>query len=287
MLPDKTIAIEVAQMHGIVSMEHVNVRVPEQALAALFYVSAMGFTRDPYLDFDDWNMWVNVGREQFHTPKGEPQVFRGEINIRMPSLDDLERRLSRLSERFVGSRFCFRSTDSGIDVTCPWGNRLACREARAGEYPMGVERIRIQVPEGSMGAIAHVYGALLGTQVEQMNSGLQVQAGHSQTLLYEASDIAPLPYDGHHLAIYIEDFEQAHARFKSEGLVSAQTPPHEFRFVEFRDASSKETVWQLEHEVRSTNHPMYGRELVNRNPANTLFNYTRGREALACLIESF
>lgn len=129
-------------MRGIVSMQHVNVTVPDQGLAALFYVSAMGFTRDPYVDFDDWNMWINVGREQFHT------------------------------------------------------------------------------------------------------------------------------------------------KFQSAGLVSAQMPPHEFRFVELRDPNSEEVVWQLEHEVRSLNHPMFGRDLVNRNPANTLFSYTRGRETLASPMEA-
>lgn len=272
-------------MQGIESMEHVNVRVPDQGLAALFYVSGMGFTRDPYVDFDDWNMWINVGREQFHTPKGEPQVFRGEIGIRMPSLEDLERRLSRLSQRFEDSRFSFRESRAGIEVTCPWGNRLVCHESRADEYPMGIEQIRIQVPESSMAAIHHTYEALLGTQVKRVGSDLHVPAGPAQSLVYHASDPPPLPYDGHHLAIYIDNFQQAHSHFESEGLVSAKMPPHEFRFVDFRDPGSKEVVWQLEHEVRSTGHPMFGRDLVNRNPANTLLNYARGRETLASLID--
>ena len=286
MLFVKTTAIGVTQMQGIVSMEHVNVTMPDQGLAALFYVSAMGFTRDPYVDFDDWNMWINVGREQFHTPKGDPQVFRGEIGIRVPCLEDLERRLSRLSQRFEGSRFSSVKSESAIRVTCPWGNRLACHEARAGEYPMGIESIGIQVPETSMAAIAHTYESLLGTQVRRKEKRIEVPAGPDQTLVFEASDEPPLPYDGHHLAIYIDNFEQAFSRFESEDLINAQMPPHEFRFVDFRGAGSKEAVWQLEHEVRSLNHPMFGRDLVNRNPANTLFNYTRGREALASLIES-
>ena len=32
---------------NIVSLEHVNVPIPDQSLATLFYVVGMGFTRDP------------------------------------------------------------------------------------------------------------------------------------------------------------------------------------------------------------------------------------------------
>jgi len=34
---------------NIVALEHVNVRVPDQQLATLFYVVGLGLTRDPYL----------------------------------------------------------------------------------------------------------------------------------------------------------------------------------------------------------------------------------------------
>jgi hypothetical protein len=37
----------------------------------------------------------------------------------------------------------------------------------------------------------------------------------------------------------------------------------------------------LEHEVRSTRHPMFGRPLVNRDPALNPATYVCGREALA------
>ena len=31
-------------------LEHVNVTVPDQGLASTFYVTGLGFTRDPYID---------------------------------------------------------------------------------------------------------------------------------------------------------------------------------------------------------------------------------------------
>ena len=273
-------------MRTIAAMEHVNVTVPDQALAALFYISAMGFTRDPYLDFDDWNMWINVGREQFHTPKGPPQVFRGEIGIRVPCLEGLEHRLRRLEARFQGSEFGFaKSTndDAEIRVTCPWGNRFVCREASPGEYPMAIERLTIPVPQASLGALSSTYESLLGTEVLRRERSVQVPTGASQSLSFVASDSTSPPYDGHHIAIYIDNHAEARQRVIDAGLLSAEREPHEFRFIEFREAQTGQVVWELEHEVRSIEHPMFGRPLVNRNPANTLFNYEPRRETLASL----
>jgi len=52
---------------NIVALEHVNVLVPDQGLATLFYVSGLGLTRDPYMMTSTDNMWVNVGRS--HRPR--------------------------------------------------------------------------------------------------------------------------------------------------------------------------------------------------------------------------
>jgi len=46
---------------NIVALEHVNVQVPDQSTALLFYVVGLGLTRDPYLTVGLNNMWVNVG----------------------------------------------------------------------------------------------------------------------------------------------------------------------------------------------------------------------------------
>src|SRR5207253_10011378 len=60
-----------------IHLEHVNVQIPDQRLAMLFYVSGLGLTRDPYLMVHDGNMWINAGRSQFHLPTGPAQVLRG------------------------------------------------------------------------------------------------------------------------------------------------------------------------------------------------------------------
>ena len=73
---------------NILSLEHCNIRIPEQRPAILFFIEGLGLTRDPYMHVTDANMWVNAGRNQFHLPTNvRPQVFRGEIAVVVPHLD--------------------------------------------------------------------------------------------------------------------------------------------------------------------------------------------------------
>jgi hypothetical protein len=51
--------------------------------------------------------------------------------------------------------------------------------------------------------------------------------------------------------------------------------------VQIVDPEDGRKLIELEHEIRSITHPLYGRELVNRNPAQTNRNYARNRDAFA------
>ena len=73
-------------MSSVVGLEHVNLMVPDQRLATLFYITGLGYTRDPYLVTGVVNMWVNMGRSQFHLPVGDAQVLRGRVGVVAPSL---------------------------------------------------------------------------------------------------------------------------------------------------------------------------------------------------------
>ena len=61
----------IENLGNIVGLEHVNVTVPDQITATLFYITGLGLTRDPYLVTGVVNMWVNAGRSQFHLPTYE------------------------------------------------------------------------------------------------------------------------------------------------------------------------------------------------------------------------
>src|SRR5881394_2039072 len=91
-----------------IHLEHVNVQVPDQRLAQLFYAAGLGLTRDPYLMVADTNMWINVGRSQFHLPTGKPQVVRGHTALVIPNRETLVRRLASVKKPLEDTRFSFK-----------------------------------------------------------------------------------------------------------------------------------------------------------------------------------
>src|SRR5919198_597423 len=102
---------------NIVGLEHVNVRIPDQRLASLFYVVGLGLTRDPYLTVADTNMWINVGRSQFHLPTGEPMRLRGHTGLVISDREALLGRLRRSARGAIGSAATSR-TQSASGVPC-------------------------------------------------------------------------------------------------------------------------------------------------------------------------
>ena len=92
---------------NIVLLEHVNVQVPDQSVAMMFYIIGMGFTRDPYLNIGLGNMWANVGEQQFHLPTRPAQVIEGHIGVVVPDLDALKDRLASVEQGLAGTKFCF------------------------------------------------------------------------------------------------------------------------------------------------------------------------------------
>src|SRR4051812_35497028 len=90
---------------NILAFEHINTAVPDQRIATLFYVAGLGFTRDPYMQAGVDNMWINVGRSQFHLPTGEAQLIPGRAGIVVPDRDALLRRLEKVSPRLKDTQF--------------------------------------------------------------------------------------------------------------------------------------------------------------------------------------
>src|SRR5689334_23967607 len=90
---------------NITGLEHVNVQVPDQALANLFYIQGLGLTRDPYMNTGLANMWINVGKSQFHLPTADAQVLRGAIGLVTPDRDALLARLHGVKKALAGTKF--------------------------------------------------------------------------------------------------------------------------------------------------------------------------------------
>src|SRR5260370_511026 len=153
---------------NVVALEHVNVRIPDQQIATVFYVTGLGLTRDPYIMTGIDNMWINVGRSQFHLPTGKAQVLRGRTGIVLPDREALLRRPAR------------------------------------GRPPLA-----------------------------------------------------------------------------ERGLITEESDQHQYRFEQIVDPASGKALFTIEHEVRSSRHPLYNRPLVNRNPEQTNTNYAPGHDGAA------
>jgi catechol 2,3-dioxygenase-like lactoylglutathione lyase family enzyme len=275
----------VEDLGNVVALEHVNVRIPDQRLATLFYVSGLGLTRDPYLMTGIDNMWINIGRSQFHLPTGEPQVLRGVVGLVLPERAALIKRLARVRGDLEGTRFQFREHNSFVEVASPWGNRLRCHEPepRFGRITLGLPYIEFEVPPGTIDGMGRFYRTLIETPADvaedERGRHLRVAVGAQQFLVYRETDAPLPPYDGHHVQIYVADFSGAHRRLLERGLVFEESDQHQYRFKDIVDPDSGKLLYTIEHEVRSMRHPLYNRPLVNRNPAQTNRNYAPGHDA--------
>lgn len=271
---------------NIVILEHVNTLIPDQSQAHLFYVTGMGFTRDPYIDFGMRNMWINLGRQQFHLPIGKPQVLRGRTGLVVPSLAELETRLERVAALLEGTQLKWQRSASHeqLVVTSPWGNQLVVSEAGSyGAMRLGMPFVEFDVGPGTANGIARFYQQAIGApatvQSDDLGVVAVVSAGTEQCIRYRETDAPSAEYDGHHIAIYVADFSGPHAWLNERGLVAEESNRVQYRFNKLVDPASGQELFEVEHEVRSLSHPMYGRQLVNRNPEQNMASYARGCDA--------
>ena len=271
---------------NIVHMEHVNLMIPEQPSALLFYITGLRLTRDPYLMTGLDNMWQRSGRSQLHLPIRDPspQILRGTIGIVVPNLNEIEESLDTVKDQLVGSRFSCKRKNDTIEVLCPWGNKFKIHEPAAeyGNMQLGLPYVELSAPQESSKKIARFYAEIMGATVHngQRNGApcASITTGSAQYIHFIETDKPQPDYDGHHVAIYIADFAGPYDKLRERNLISRESDEHEWRFIDIIDLDSNEVLFQIEHEVRSVTHPLYARPLVNRNPAQSNRGYRRGQD---------
>lgn len=281
----------VQDVGNIVLLEHFNVTIADQRLATLFYVVGLGGTRDPYLFTGFTNMWVNFGRTQVHLPSrgAQPraQVLRGSAGFVVPDLEALKKRLDFAGAEMTrvvpeaATKFSWREQGGCIEATCPWGNRIRCHAPgpEFGRTELGLVYVDFDVPPGTAAGIARFYTQVMRAPASAEGGRATVRIGRGQRLLFTESSEPVVAYDGHHVQVYIADFSSPYAWLKARGLVTMESDAHEWRFQSIVDPQSLEPLFEIEHEVRSMTHPLYGRPLVNRNHAVTNVNYRPGQDA--------
>ena len=267
-----------------IHFEHVNLLVPDQHLAALFYVAGLGLTRDPYLMVSDTNMWINVGRSQFHLPSGAAQVLRGHAGLVISGREALLGRLAAVAKKLDGTKFAFSEHNDYVETICPWGNRVRCyepNEARFGRITLGIPYVEFEVPAGTAAGIAAFYPEIMGFAAEFANSDgavTRVKIGKDQYLQFRETDAAQPEFDGHHIQMYITNFSGPYQSLLKRNLIYSEDNQYQYRFRDIIDLASGRHLFTVEHEVRSATHPMYMRPLINRNPAQTNRNYAHNHD---------
>lgn len=276
---------------NIVSLEHVNVQVPDQQLATAFYVVGLGLTRDPYQVVGLVNMWINAGRCQFHLPTGKPQVVAGHTAVVMPGRANLLKRLENAAKLLQGTRFAFHEKNDHVETICPWGNRIRIYEPLDGNRPrfgrmmLGMPYVELEVARGNAAGIARFYSEVFDAPAEVRDEpdgrAAHVRIGTDQRLVFRETDGPHPEFDGHHVAIYLANFSRPYAKLGQAGVISRETNEHEYRFIDIVDLETGRVLAKLEHEVRSMTHPSYARPLVNRNPDTSGPSFSPGHEGMA------
>src|ERR1700736_6425342 len=228
---------------NIVGLEHVNLQVPDQSLGTAFYISGLGLTRDPYMNTGLANMWINVGKSQFHLPTGDPWVLRGAIGLVTPDRQALLKRLDGVKKQFAGTKFAVKENNENVAGTTPGGTAK------------GIEKF-----------YKKVFGAQ--TKLEGNGSGrtARVSVGHNQELRFREAGRKVPAYDGHHIQVYVRDFSGPYKELKKRELLTEESNAYQYRWENIVDLDSNDTLFEIEHEIRSLTHPLYARHLVNRNP---------------------
>jgi predicted enzyme related to lactoylglutathione lyase len=277
----------VEDLGNIVELGHVNVTVPDQSKAIAFYLMGLGLTRDPYLMSGLENMWVNVGRGQFHLPtRGTGQVVRGTTALVMPDLDGLLKRLDYAKKFLEGTQFSFREDGDAVEAICPWGNRIRVHSpdpSRFGQMRVGMPYVEIDIPAGTdLAAIAKFYVEILdgiaGTDSDERGPYAWANTSAESKVIYRETTKPLAEYDGHHIQITLADFSGPHKKLVERGLITEESDQHQYRFVDIVDVDTNKTLCQIEHETRSMKHPMFNRVFVNRNPDMTNRNFVPGYE---------
>jgi len=287
----KTFDRTAEDLGNAIHLEHVNVTIPDQRIASLFYGAGLGLTRDPYLQVDDTNMWMNVGRSQFHLPTGKAQVLRGKTGIVIEGREELLKRLAMVKPKLADTKFDFTETNDYVQATCPWGNTVRLHEpdaARFGRINLGIPYVEFDVPAGTAKGIAKFYQQMIDVPAEVVNGNgpsAKVTVGKNQHLLFRETD-KPIPdYDEHHVQIYVVNFSGPHKRLGERGLVNREDNQFQYRFRDIVDLDTGKHLFTIEHEVRSLTHPMCLRPLVNRNPVQTARNYANGYDQVSWAME--
>jgi len=166
-----------------------------------------------------------------------------------------------------------------------WGE-IATNYGRLETECKGIDYVEFDCPKGTASKIALFYESVLDatTSTHRLGDGSSIaivavgnvdETGRSdQSILFRETDKTIPEYDGHHIALYVgeaqADFEQAfknalvadvvwcNPRFQDQvDSLEEARKERQFRFKDILDMDTGERIMELEHELRSVEHPAW------------------------------
>ena len=273
---------------NIVGIGHVNVCIDDQHLATHFYITGLGYTRDPYSQHRRRQYVGQCRHEPVSPADGQARRAARRHRLVMPDREALLNRLKRVKKPLEGTKFEFRESNDGVETVCPWGNRITVHTPdveRFGRIQLGMPYVRFDVRPGTAERIARFYREVMDVPAEVKKNGAgpeaRVQVGEKQYFYFRETDAPEAHYDRHHVQIYLSNFSKPYRKLLDLGLITVETNDYEYRFKDVIDLDTREVLFTVEHETRSQTNPMYGRPLVNRNPAATNMDYKPGHDSMS------
>ena len=246
----------------------------------------LGLTRDPYIMVADNNMWINVGRSQFHLPTGKPQVLRGHTGLVIEGRAALLDRLAAVRPKLAGTKFDFREHNDYVEAICPWGNRYRCLRARRGALrPHRARHALCRVRRAGRQRRRHRGvlprdGRYAGRRGQRRRHGPRASRSARTSICSSARPTGRCRTStGITSQIYVVEFLRparpaAGAQSRQPGGQPVPVPLPRHRRSRQRAARCSPSSTRC----AASTHPMFLRPLVNRNPSQTNRNYAAGYE---------
>lgn len=241
---------------AIVIVDHVNMNHEKgrHDLLKAFYFDLLGFAVDPRkaenLEKGRKTLWANAGITQLHLPEGAPkaQPLDGRLTLAYADLDRFDDdRIETAREALEGTKFNFRPSPDGFDVSCPWGTAMALKVDAAAADPRGVQAGEPSAPlhmtditlhvnaKADLSGIRRFYTQVMAVPEEdcQLFAGqlLCLKIGPRQTLTFVAKPFGKAKHaelgeeeegrptnGGVHLSMYVDDLGACYDRADALGL---------------------------------------------------------------------
>jgi hypothetical protein len=278
---------------GIALLEHVNINISHASPSDEFFFQLLGLVPSSICD-PERILHANMGLSQMHLPvvPTSPQTWNGAIGLAYTE-EEFGRVRAAVSQG--GSQWSAEELSANeLVVTGPHATRYhlhsvptswsetsrAQGSIHRGESDdgdrarcAGLLYVEVLVAPGAAAPIHTLYSEIFEAKAQLARSGgdnglwsCVVHVGSAdgpQQIRYRETQ-APLPdYDGHHLAIYLDDYESAYLKAVERGLVwnnpRFNDVPNsledakkraQFRMKDLVNLVTGEVVHELEHEVR-------------------------------------